>query len=181
MFRLLGILAIGNLLFGGHHRRRALRRGLLLGALLGFLSNRDFDMDRARSEARRAAEKAGRAAERAARTAREEIRKAAHEARRAAHDTRKEELERRTAEHLDRVRAEAEARRAAREARKAERADVIRALPVSGTKEAKEIEELVDGLERNTAAASMMANVPTIDFPEEDGKYYASRKYGYAE
>ena len=32
MLRLLGILSLGNLLFGGHHHRRALRRGLLLGA-----------------------------------------------------------------------------------------------------------------------------------------------------
>ena len=37
MLRLLGILSLGNLLFGGHHHRRALRRGLLLGALVGLI------------------------------------------------------------------------------------------------------------------------------------------------
>ena len=46
MLRLLGILSLGNLLFGGRHTRRALRRGLLLGALLGYFANRDFDMNR---------------------------------------------------------------------------------------------------------------------------------------
>ena len=27
--------------------------------------------------------------------------------------------------------------------------------------------------------AAMAADVPTIDFPEEDEKYHASRRYGY--
>ena len=43
MLRLLGILAIGNWLFGTHHRQ-TLRRGLLFGAFLGFLAHNDFDM-----------------------------------------------------------------------------------------------------------------------------------------
>ena len=64
--------------------------------------------------------------------------------------------------------------------RQEEAVQEIRALPTSGTREAKEIEELVDDMARNTATAAMAANVPTIDFPEEDGKYDASRKYGYA-
>ena len=55
MFRLLGILTVGNLLFGGGHHRRSLRRGLLFGALLGYLANKDFDMDRVQKEARDAA------------------------------------------------------------------------------------------------------------------------------
>lgn len=48
MLRLLGILTLGNMIFGGHrhhyHRRlgRRLGRGLLLGTLLGlFISSRN--------------------------------------------------------------------------------------------------------------------------------------------
>ena len=45
MLRLLGILTLGNMIFGGHrchyhHRRGGLGRGLLLGALLGFFMTR---------------------------------------------------------------------------------------------------------------------------------------------
>ena len=74
MFRLLGFLTLGNLLFGGRHHRRALRRGILFGALLGFLANRDFDMNRVRDEVRDTARKAGNAARKAANTVRDEIR-----------------------------------------------------------------------------------------------------------
>ncbi len=46
MLRLLGILALGSLIFGGrhhhHHMSRRLGRGLLLGTLLGlFISRRN--------------------------------------------------------------------------------------------------------------------------------------------
>ena len=159
MFRLFGILTIGNLLFGGGHHRRAIRRGLFLGALLGYLSNRDFDMNRMRREAHETARKARYAAREATRTVREEIRNA----RKAGYD-------RRTAEYRDTVRPEA----------KPETANTIHALPTSGTNEAREIEELVGDLEKNTGTASTAPDVPTIDFPEEDEKYHATRKYGYA-
>ncbi len=48
MLRLLGILALGSLIFGGHrhhhHMSRRLGRGLLLGTLLGlFISRRNQD------------------------------------------------------------------------------------------------------------------------------------------
>ena len=58
MLRLLGILTLGNLLFGGRHHRRALGRGLLFGALLGYLANRDFDADRVAEDIREKARKA---------------------------------------------------------------------------------------------------------------------------
>ncbi len=41
MLRLLGLLTLGHMVFGGHshhHARRLLRRGLLLGALLGLFA-----------------------------------------------------------------------------------------------------------------------------------------------
>ena len=41
-----------------------------------------------------------------------------------------------------------------------------RALPTSGTHEAREIEELVGDLERNTGDTAAAMDVPTIDFPE---------------
>lgn len=160
MLRLLGILTIGNILFGGRHHRRSMRRGLMLGALLGYLANRDFDAGRVRRDARETARKARHAAREAARAVREEIRNA----RRAAYDDRP------VAERRETVRPE----------ENPGTSDTIRALPTSGTREAKEIEELVDDMARNTGTAAMAADVPTIDFPEEDEKYHAARKYGYA-
>ena len=158
MLRLLGILSLGNLLFGGHHHRRALRRGLLLGALLGYVANRDFDMNRVQEDVRK------------------EIRNA-----------RKAEQDQRIAERLEAIRAEAEARRAEREARKAAREEQkaetgsreVYALPECDTREAKEIRDLAEDLERDARTAAMAADVPVIQFPDEDEKYHASRKYGY--
>ena len=175
MLRLLGILSLGHLLFGGRHHRRALRRGLLLGALLGWLANKDSDMDRARKDARDAVRKARRTVHDAARAARKEIR-----------NIRKEEHDQRTAERLDALRAEAEERRAGRDERKAEQkkaeaVKVLHALPECDTRESKEIRELAEDLERDARTAAMAADVPVIEFPaEEEGKYHASRKYGYS-
>ena len=86
----------------------------------------------------------------------------------------------------DAIHAEAEARRAAREARKAEHemrkaetSHKIHALPECDTREAKAIRELAEDLERDARTAAMAADVPTIQFPEDDEKYYSARKYGY--
>ena len=176
MLRLLGILSLGNLLFGGHHHRRALRRGLLLGALLGYFANRDFDMNRVQEDVRETARKARKTAREAARAVRKEIRNA-----------RKAEQDQRIAERLEAIRAEAEARRAEREARKAVREEQkaetgsreVYALPECDTREAKEIRDLAEHLERDARTAAMAADVPVIQFPDEDEKYHASRKYGY--
>ena len=169
MLRLLGMLSLGHLFFGG--RRHRLFRGILFGALLGFLAKRDFDMDRAAEDVRKAARNVRRTARDAARTARREIRKAAHDRKAAGiHekiDARKAERE----ERLKSIHAEIEARKAA---------PAVRALPVSGTNEAKAIRELAEDLEKDARTAAMAADVPTIDFPEDEEKYYASRKYGYA-
>ena len=181
MLRFLGMLSLGNLFFGGRHHR--LRRGLLFGALLGFVASRDFDTDRVEDDFRKAARKVRRAAHDAARAARREIRKVTHDRKmEEIHeriDVRKAERE----ERLNALHAEIEARKA----RKAEaeirneapEQNVVRALPVSGINEAKEIRELAEGLERDARTAAMAADVPTIDFPEDDEKYFSSRKYGY--
>ena len=94
------------------------------------------------------------------------------------------------AEHLGAVRAEIAERKAEREQRKA--APETAAVPGRETVPAaeKEVhaapvldynpnEELVAELERNARTAAMAADVPTIHFPEEDGKYNASEKHLY--
>lgn len=196
MLRLLGILSLGNLLFGGRHHGRMLRRGLLFGALFGFFAHNDFDMNRVEEDIRNTAEKVKSTVSGAAKTAKQEMRearKAEHDQRVADHlnkvhadmEARKAEHDRRMAERMEAIRAEAEARRAARAARRADRENArpsrqITALPECNTREAKEIRKLAEDLERNARTAAMFADVPTIDFPEESDKYYSARKYGHA-
>ena len=79
MLRLLGILSLGHLLFGGRHHH--LRRGILFGALLGFLANKNFDTNRVAEDVREKARKAERTARDAVRAAKREIRNAAHDRR----------------------------------------------------------------------------------------------------
>ena len=79
MLRLLGILSLGNLLFGGRRHRRALRRGLLFGALLGFLAHNEFDSDRVEESVRKTA-----------RDVRKTVRKAARDIKRDLNDAREE-------------------------------------------------------------------------------------------
>ena len=121
--------------------------------------------------------------------ARDAIRRTQRELR----ETRKAEQRQRMEERLEEIRVEAEARRAERNTRRAERearkaeqeqqkaetVKEIHALPESGTNEAKEIQELAADLERDARTAAMAADVPVIDFPEENEKYNTARKYGY--
>ena len=189
MLWFLGALTLGGLLSGGRHR--ALRRGLLLGALFGYLANRNQDANRVKEDARTKAREAERKAREAARTARKEFR----EARRAAHDlqvaehaeavhekiaARKAERDQRIEERLNAIHAEIEARKARREQRKEVPARTVLAVPASAKHESEEILDLVDELERDARTAAMAAPVPTIEFPEEDGRYHSARKYGYA-
>ena len=174
MLRLLGILSLGHLLFGGRHHR--LRRGILFGALLGYLANKDFDAERVAEDFRKKAKKAKRAARDAVKAAEKEIRRAEHGRRiREKVDARREAYD----ERLNALHAEIEAKKAARNAEMKRKA--VYALPTSGTEEAKVIRELTEDLERNARTAAMAANVPTIDFPEDDEKYFSSRKYGYVQ
>lgn len=186
MLRLLGILSLGHLIFGG--RRHRLGRGILFGALLGYLANRDFDAGRVAEDVREKARGARRAARKTERAAREAVRAAKREFRSAEHDRRMEEIhekiDARKAEREERLKAihaEIEARKARKEEPR-EAVPTVQALPASGLNEAKEIRELAEELERDARTAAMAADVPTIDFPEEaDEKYYSSRKYGYVQ
>ena len=54
----------------------------------------------------------------------------------------------------------------------------VRAVAVSP--ETQENNELLKDLEQNTGIASILANVPVLNFPEDDPKYDSSRKYNYA-
>ena len=177
MLRLLGILSLGHLLFGGRHHR--LRRGILFGALLGYLANKDFDADRVTEDVRKAAKKVKKTAHDAVKTAKREIQKAEHD--RRVHEIHEKADARRAAheERLNALHADIEAKKAARKA-EVKRKEVY-GLPTSGTKEAETIRELTEDLERNARTAAMAANVPTIVFPEDDEKYFSSRKYGYVQ
>ena len=192
MLRLLGILSLGNLLFGGHRHRRALGRGLLLGGLLGYLASRDFDPGRAAKDFRESARNAREEARKAVKTAKKEIR----EARKAARDrrimerreiihagieARKAARDQRLEERLDAVRAEAEARKARREYPGNAGMEKVPAAPATAGDEIRINQELVEELERDARTAAMAASVPTIQFPEEENeKYFSSGKYGYA-
>lgn len=173
MLRLLGILSLGHLIFGGRHHR--LRRGILFGVLLGYLADKDFDVKRVAEDVRKKAEKAKKAARKAVKAAEKEIRRAEHDHR--VNEIR-EKVNARREVHENRLNAlhdEIEAKKAARKA-ETKRKEVY-ALPVSGLNEAKAIRELAEDLERNSCTAAMAANVPTLEFPEEDAKYFSSRKY----
>ena len=177
MLRLLGILSLGHLIFGRRHHR--LLRGVLFGALLGYLAKRDFNAEKVAEDIRETGKKAKKAARNAVKAAEKEIRKAEHDHRiREIHDR----IDARKAAHEERLNtlhADIAAKKVARNA-EMKRKEVC-ALPVSGLNEAKVIRELTEDLERNSRTAAMAANVPTIHFPEEDEKYFSSRKYGYVQ
>ena len=70
MLRLLGILSLGHLIFGGRHH---LRRGILFGALLGYLANKNFDAERVAEDVREKAKKAKKAARKAVKADRKSV------------------------------------------------------------------------------------------------------------
>ena len=59
-----------------------------------------------------------------------------------------------------------------------ETVEVPAAEPVRA--EVQQNSEMLQELEQNARTAAMLANVPTIDFPQDDQKYDSSRKYSYA-
>lgn len=155
MLRLLGILSLGNLLLGGRRHRRALRRGLLLGVILGLFAGNNPEMERVTENVRKGTKDINKAVRHAVRKAKKEIR----HARRAYNRNKDEE--------------------ACNSSVPESNASII---PVSTVpaREVAENREILKDLEQNARTAAMMANVPTIDFPEDDVKYHSARKYGYA-
>lgn len=102
-------------------------------------------------------------------------------------------LESRKAEHEQKIQAihtKIEARRAEREQRIAEIHEAVQARKeerlqrrVESLKAVRHQQEDVtaaaerDNVDRQARWAAMMANVPTIQFPEDDPKYNSARKY----
>ena len=120
------------------------------------------------------------------------------EAVRVKMEAQKEERRLQAEERMARIHAEIEARKALREQKVLEEAEarkeqesrraeaaavpaepVVMEIPGNGN-EALENRELVEELERNARTAAMASDVPVIEFPEEDDRYFSAKKYGYA-
>ena len=199
----LGILLLGNLL---GRRRRSFGRSLLFGGLLGWLFHRNFDLEEMQADVHKAAHKVRKAVRKAKHEFRDIGRAVRDQAQMKtdehvdavleqveASQARDEERRRRTDEKIAAAQAKIEeirARQDEREQRKAERLNntyermealrarhqEVQAEPKAEGNEALLNRDLVAELERNARTAAMAADVPTIDFPEEE-KYNASRKY----
>ena len=170
MFSLLGALFVGACVIG-RHSFRALTRGVLFGVLIGIFGKRNFDMNRVREDVHDKVRDVRRTVKKAVKDAKKEMRDTG-KAQRAA-------WEGRVAERLERAEA-----RKAQESRRTEAAavpaePVVMEIPGNGN-EALENRELVEELERNVRTAAMAADVPVIEFPEEDDRYFSAKKYGYA-
>ena len=96
-------------------------------------------------------------------------------------EKRGKKLAQKTVERMKTLQLEIEARKARQELEETESVREVKAEPVTADNEAQENLELVLDLERDARTAAMAANVPTIEFPEEDEKYFSSRKYESAD
>ena len=133
---------------------------LLFGAFLYLLIKNQFDMQGVKKDARKIAKAIMKALQGAGKT----IHNAVDEAK-------KQKAEKAAAQA---VRQAAEAVQAA----PAQPAPEARAVTVSP--ETQENNQLLKDLEKNSSIAAMLANVPVLNFPEDDPKYDSSRKYNYA-
>lgn len=89
-----------------------------------------------------------------------------------------EKCARKTEEGVRALKDGIEARKAIREQMKSGTIEEEQAEPVIPVDEALMNRIIVRDLEKDAArTAAMAANVPTIQFPEEDDKYFSSRKY----
>ena len=96
-------------------------------------------------------------------------------------EKRGKKLAQKTAGRMKTLQVEIEARKARQELEEAEGVREVKAEPVNADSEARMNRELVLDLERDARTAAMAADVPTIQFPEEDDKYFSSRKYESAD
>ena len=93
-----------------------------------------------------------------------------------------EKCARKTEEGVRALKDGIEARKAIREQMKSGTIEEEQAEPVIPVDEALMNRIIVRDLEKDAArTAAMAANVPTIQFPEEDDKYFSSRKYESAD
>ena len=83
--------------------------------------------------------------------------------------------------HREMREARWEEREASQEQKTAETVCEVKAEPVTADNEARMNRALVLDLERDARTAAMAANVPTIQFPEDDDKYFSARKYESAD
>lgn len=194
MLRLLGILGLGHLLLGGRRHSRALRGGLLFGLLFGILARNDSD----REQMEQGLHEKGRMVREKARDVRRSVRHAVKEAKKEIRNRRRREREQAAADRLETIHAEREARRTERKQILADRLEAIHAerearrtkekrmtAPAVQAKPAEPAETPenrapLSGPERHAGMAAILANVPTLQFPEDDPKYHSARKYGYA-
>ena len=130
---------------------------LLFGAFLYLLIKNQFDMQGVTKDARQIAKAIMKALQGAGRTVRGAVDEAKKQ--KAAAQA---------------VRQAAEAVQAA----PAQPAPEVRAVTVSP--ETRENNQLLKDLEQHSSIAAMLANVPVLNFPEDDPKYDSSRKYNYA-
>ena len=129
---------------------------LLFGAFLYLLIKNQFDMQGVKKDARKIAKAIMKALQGAGKT----IHGAVDEAK-------KQKAAKAAAE---RIMAEQQAAQAA----------AAPAAPAEVSAETKENNALLKDLEEHSSIAAMLANVPTLNFPEDDPKYDSSRKYNYA-
>jgi hypothetical protein len=93
-----------------------------------------------------------------------------------------EKCARKTEEGVRALKDGIEARKAIREQMKSGTIEEAQTEPVIPVDEALMNRIIVRDLEKDAArTATMAANVPTIEFPEEDDKYFSSRKYESAD
>ena len=149
MLRLLGILAIGNWLFGGH--RRALRRGLLFGAFLGFLAHNNFDADRVEKKMKKTAK---------------EVKKAVRKAKKEIREARREQME----ERRESVHAEIEARRAEREERREAIHEAIAARRAEREEHRRNIHDEIATRKADRQNARGTETLKTTDVDNVDGE-----------
>ena len=129
---------------------------LLFGAFLYLLIKNQFDMQGVKKDARKIAKY---------------LMKALQGAGKTIHNAMDEAKKQKAAAQAVRQAAEA-----VQQSAPAQPAPEVRAV----SPETRENNKLLKDLEQHSSIASMLANVPVLNFPEDDPKYDSSRKYNYA-
>ena len=129
---------------------------LLFGAFLYLLIKNQFDMQGVKKDARKIAKY---------------LMKALQGAGKTIHNAMDEAKKQKAAAQAVRQAAEA-----VQQSAPAQPAPEVRAV----SPETRENNQRLKDLEQHSSIAAMLANVPVLNFPEDDPKYDSSRKYNYA-